>query len=211
MAKIFICGGSAVGKTTLVERINKELGIPKDEEVIREFPLNWFKKHSLMHREVLFLLSQMDKEAKIEKDYAIYDRSLLDVIAWMTDKGQHDDILYKYIGENFISADDYYFIAPPETKWFIEKHWDDYTKDKLRWHVLTELTGTTEREEFIKRYVEFMEFEREVMERILSFSQAKVWRLDRDWERDWLLQNYNWADVAFKLVKKIVGFKGGKQ
>ena len=203
--KIFVCGGSAVGKTTFVEKIAEKYNLKQDDEIIRNFPIDWFKDYSLMHRETLFLLGQVLKEQKKENGVAIYDRSLIDVVAWMVDS--HDDLLYQFIADNFVNKDGLYIITPPETEEWVGDNLKEYTEDKIRWTCLTSkladfynnnLKRYKSINAFISDYICFMSFERYVMENILEKSKAKYY-VCKD------LKDYRWQKEAEKEILKYLG------
>lgn len=203
--KIFVCGGSAVGKTTFVEKIAEKYNLKQDDEIIRNFPIDWFKDYSLMHRETLFLLGQVLKEQKQEEDITIYDRSLIDVVAWMVD--DYDKLLFQFVADNFIKEGDLYIITPLETKRWLSENWKKYREDKIRWTCMTtkllEFFKLDEpknyydnrKHSFIRDYVRFMEFERYVMENILEKSKAKYY-VCKD------LKDYRWQKEAEKEILK---------
>ena len=194
---IYICGGSAVGKTTFSEKLSKELDIPLIEEVIRQ-PPEWFYEYSLIHRETMFLLAQMQSELK-EGNF-IFDRCIVDVVGWMVDR-KEDPVLYRYINENYIDSEGIYIITPPEDMKFILSHIDDYYTDPIRVKALSDKLGfKIDRDEraFAKTYEAFARWEREMMLKVIVGKVRPYLVYSSFNSRD--LDDYKWQEEAEKLI-----------
>lgn len=193
---IYVCGGSAVGKTTFCHELSKAVDIPVSEEIIRQGQ-EWFSRFSLLHRETYFLLGQLFKERQAG-DY-VFDRSILDVVCWMIDG--HDDDLYKFVNEHYVDTEGFYIITPPEDSRYVSEHIDDYMNDPIRVQALSDKLGFNIKEEqdmFIKLYPEFARWERESMLKMLlgknkpRFSYASMNSAD--------LYDYKWQKEVLRYI-----------
>ena len=199
---IYICGGSAVGKTTFCEYISMKYNIPISPEVIR-METGWFFNKSLLHRETLFLLTQIYKERSM--DGYIFDRSILDVVCWMIDN--HDANLYKYVNEHYVDENGVYIITPPENEEFVREHLNDYLTDPIRVKALSDKLGFDIEQDtdlFIEEYPKFAQFERESMRQMLVGKVKPVLVYYNVDSKE--LKDYKWEAKAEVLIYKL--FKG---